>query len=483
MTTKFFTSTPARANLPVGEDHEVYAIFTFTTPEMDNSARPPLDIAVAMDVSGSMSSDNKMGMAKKSLLKLVEHLTDKDRLSIVTFDSSVSTAFEPDTMTSSAKGTAQERIKAMFPGSMTNLSGGILQALSFLTQETPAEGTLQRCLAFTDGQANVGISDPKTLAEAVGEMRSGRTLSTFGYGRDHNADLLAQIAQDGNFHYIDTPDKILTAFGLELGGLISTYAQNVRLTLSPSEGVEIVEVLNDLTVKPQDDGSALIEVDDLLAGQDYSVAVRLKITSRDSHGPRALKMVSASVSYFNVADKKQSSTTSNLKVRFVQKGKEDTEDDKKVMEEVAFQKSIQAQAQAINYAEAGDFDNARLVLQESASFSDGVGTAKSTAFGDLARGLVAENYLDQHSYAASAGETRALRSAMSRKRGATLTKGGVDLTMALGNDAQVATSQAFAAGSGDSNAEVIVLNEAEPAADSNPPTSSSSLGKTRSDRW
>ena len=485
-TINFLTTLPARENLDHTKDNEVFALFSFNPPAMDTSKRPPLDIAVAMDVSGSMSG-GKLDNAKRSLLKLVEHLTDKDRLAVVSFDSNIHTVCAPKPMNAANKKEAIKGIKGMYAGSMTNLSGGLLLALTFLKEQDQREGAIRRCMVFTDGQANVGISDSDQLADAVLEFRSGIGISTFGYGQDHDADLLTKLAQDGDFYYIDTPDKILSAFGAELGGLVSTYAQNVKLILDPVEGVEIAEVLNDLTVKDEE-GKVTIECDDLLAEQEYHIAVRIKIDKRAKNGPRAITLVRAHTTYFDVGAKGTVDTKVTLKVKFVKPSKEDTEDNKIVMEEVAIQKINAAQAQAMGFADAGDFAGAQQVLVASAAYAESVGTAKAGAFAAMSRGLAVENYAGALQYGAGGrSEAMGYRKVVTRRRaGPSGMKGGVDVNAFVGNDLQREMVANFEdKDDADPAADEALLQHAlaEEVKAKADVESSEGLSKSRSNRW
>jgi len=226
---------------------------------------------------------------------------------------------------------------------------------------------------------------------------------------------MTQIAQDGSFYFIDTPDKILTAFGAELGGLISVYGQNVKLTLEPVEGVEILEVMNDLDVS-EEDGKVIVECDDLLAEVPTAIVLRVKIDEREKTGPRVVKMISATCTYLNVTEVKLETLETSLKIRFVKAGKDDTEDNDQVMEEVALQKVINAQAQAIQFADAGDYQGAQQVLYVAA-FAGYVGTVASANYSTLSSNLADEAYASSASYAKNVGVTRSAHTATRRGHG------------------------------------------------------------------
>lgn len=452
-----FSCTPARKNLNHTVENEVYAVVSFNPPAVDAEARAALDLAVALDVSGSMGG-GKLEAAKKSLLKLVEHLTDRDHLSVTTFCTHVEVVFPRIAMTAANKRVAVERISALRPLSSTNLSGGILQALALLRDAQGVDGSVRRCMAFTDGQPNEGIRRPDDIVAAVLEYRGGIGVSTFGYGRDHNADLLGKLAQDGAFYYIDNPDRILTAFGTELGGLVSTYAQNVEVRLSPVAGVEIVEVLNDLTVTTEDiligtdEGGAemklkgaVIRCDDLLAEQPYHVVVKLKVGARDKVFPRDVTLLNASASFFDVTTKKVESVESTLKVRFVKADKADEKDDPKVAEEVAAQMIVKATNEAEKHAAAGDFVRARAAYDTSSAYAGKIETARGGALHAMGLGFTEalgdfDNYTKGGLHLATSN-----KKALSRQRAGSAGSqiGGVVVDELLGSQTQMNFAREF----------------------------------------
>merc|ERR1712151_1430433 len=131
---------------------------------------------------------------------------------------------------------------------------------------------------FTDGLANVGITNHDKLVAAaksalddLGESKS--TLSTFGFGKDHSAELLKNLANiegfQGVYNYVENEDSIGQAFGEALGGLLTTTHQNVQLKLELGEDVKLAEVLTTYTVEGPKGASGrsevLVEVGDLFA--------------------------------------------------------------------------------------------------------------------------------------------------------------------------------------------------------------------------
>jgi len=131
----------------------------------------------------------------------------------------------------------------------TNLSGGLLQGLEEIgSRKETKEATVSTVFLFTDGQASSGIRDAAgilKLVEGVTKKMSGVvSVSTFGFGSDHDAGLLRGISDgtNGMFYYVASAEDIGMAFADSLGGLLSVVAQNLDLTLTAGEGVTISEL-------------------------------------------------------------------------------------------------------------------------------------------------------------------------------------------------------------------------------------------------
>jgi Ca-activated chloride channel family protein len=98
---------------------------------------------------------------------------------------------------------------------------------------------------MTDGQANVGVTEPERLVGLCRTARAaGITTSTIGFGADYDEHLLRQMADagGGSAYYIERPDQAPGVFAEELEGLLSIAAQNVAVTIAPSAAVQLVGV-------------------------------------------------------------------------------------------------------------------------------------------------------------------------------------------------------------------------------------------------
>lgn len=209
----------------------------------------PIYIVAVLDKSGSMSGE-KITMLKETMEKLIKKLRPCDHLGIVSYDSTITVDLQPLLMDEHGKSRATSLIQALAAGSMTNLSGGLMEGLRLIPRDI-ADGTVVSTLLLTDGLANEGVTDTKNITQmmehlwnkADGPKRS--VVYTFGYGKDHNSDMLKQIAQstEGMYYFIENNDKISESFADVLGGLFSVVAQNITLTVEAVNGALISDFL------------------------------------------------------------------------------------------------------------------------------------------------------------------------------------------------------------------------------------------------
>merc|ERR1712096_184545 len=79
----------------------------------------------------------------------------------------------------------------------------------------------------------------------VSPTENAATVYTFGFGSDHDANLLTKISDAGNgmYYFVETEEKIGESFAHCLGGLASTVAQGIQMTVNVVDnGVTIKEV-------------------------------------------------------------------------------------------------------------------------------------------------------------------------------------------------------------------------------------------------
>ena len=111
------------------------------------------------------------------------------------------------------------------------------------------------------------------------------TVSTFGFGSDHNAHMLKEISRVGNglFYCIQTVDQIPRIFAICLGGLLSTIAQNISISIQTLSGATINGILSKNTPKLSNDKKqATVSMEDMQSGEEKDILVDLDLSLVDT---------------------------------------------------------------------------------------------------------------------------------------------------------------------------------------------------------
>ena len=191
------------------------------------------NLVFLIDVSGSMRSDDKLELLKKSFEYLTDQLTEKDTVSIVTYSGNERVVL------TGCPGSQKQRIltavNSLTAGGSTNGQAGLQKAYS-LAADYFIEGGNNRIIMASDGDLNVGISSAEELRAYVETKRDqGIYLSVLGFGtgnyRDANMEALADNG-NGVYYYIDGAAEAEKIFGQDLLGTLYTVAKDVKLQLT-----------------------------------------------------------------------------------------------------------------------------------------------------------------------------------------------------------------------------------------------------------
>ncbi len=270
---------PGRPALRRGEPTELDLLVRVHTPELSaardgqETSRPPLNLALVIDRSGSMGGQ-KMEYARQAAAFAVDQLRAEDRVSVVIFDNVVE-AIVPSTPAAD-KARLKAEIARIHSRGGTDLHSGWVEGGVQVSSHLET-GRLNRVILFTDGQANQGETRIDAIASDVHGLASrGVSTSTLGIGADYNEDLLEAMARsgDGNYYFIESPGQLPSLFAAELRGLLATLGRTVSLGLEPGPGVEILEVYTEL----ERNSYGRLLLPNLLAGAaPLEVVVRLRV--------------------------------------------------------------------------------------------------------------------------------------------------------------------------------------------------------------
>lgn len=278
---------PARRLVrPTGSHRHI--VFSLRVGELARQVeRRPLTVGLVLDRSGSMSG-NKLRDAKRVVQKIFSSLGERDRAAIVIFDEHIDVLQPLAEVTPEVRDRIRRELDAVHARGSTALHEGWLTGCRAIAgDDLPAdERSLARCWLFTDGQANVGETDPERIATEASGIRDNARIgtSTFGFGADYNEELLGPmaVAGGGQFHHLESSQDIARAFEGELGALFAVAAMRVRLEVELAGGMTIESLSayrgSYLNASEQ---SWAVDLGDLAGGEERRVVVTCGFPTED----------------------------------------------------------------------------------------------------------------------------------------------------------------------------------------------------------
>jgi Ca-activated chloride channel family protein len=196
--------------------------------DLPREGRPAANLVFLVDVSGSMSSVDKLPLVQCSLALLADRLGSRDRVSIVVYAGAAGIVLEP----TSSRDAIVEALKNLHAGGSTAGAQGIRLAYD-VARRSMIDNGINRVILATDGDFNVGVTDNQALIDLVERERAaGITLTTLGFGTgNYNEAMMEQIADhgNGNYSYIDSPREAQKVLDEELASTLFTIAHDVKI--------------------------------------------------------------------------------------------------------------------------------------------------------------------------------------------------------------------------------------------------------------
>lgn len=191
---------------------------------------PASNLVFLIDVSGSMSGPERIGLVKASMKMLVDQLRQKDKVSIVVYAGAAGLVLSPTSGDNKTR--IKEAIDNLEAGGSTAGGAGIKLAYKTANDQF-IKGGNNRVILCTDGDFNVGESSDDAMERLIEtERKSGVFLTVLGYGMGNYQDAKMQKLADkgnGNHAYIDGITEAKKVLVNEFGGTLFTIAKDVKL--------------------------------------------------------------------------------------------------------------------------------------------------------------------------------------------------------------------------------------------------------------
>lgn len=254
----------------------------------DDAARSPLNVSVVIDASGSMQGE-PLEAAKRAAVGIIEALSARDRVTVVSFADDIVTHAAGLPADTRGRRAAIAAVRALGTRGCTDLCGGWQRGCELAAELAPTlVSPSSRVILLSDGHANRGITDPAALEAMADQWRErGVYTSTVGIGEGYSAEQLQALASrgGGRMHHAARPEEIIEVVVGELGQILLTAADDVRVTITAPAGATVVP-LGPWPVEIDNtpaDGTVRITLlcGTLTSAQERSLAVRLDLPATE----------------------------------------------------------------------------------------------------------------------------------------------------------------------------------------------------------
>ncbi len=255
---------------------DVFATLEVSAVDVAGARRAPVNLAVVIDRSGSMSGA-KIDHARRAAARLVDLLDEHDRLSVVHYGSDVS-AMGGVFATPENKVRLKRYIANIVDQGGTNIGEGLAAGQAHINRAR-SDFRVNRLLLLSDGQPTVGITSPNGLANIVRRIRdSGVSVTSLGVGADFNEDLMQRLADvgGGSYGFISDSSAMATLFERDLQQAGTMVARTASLSFTLPPGVGFVEVYGRPVHRVGD--TVTITLPDFSARQVEKLVVHLSAT-------------------------------------------------------------------------------------------------------------------------------------------------------------------------------------------------------------
>lgn len=359
-----------RAILPAGGPQKTVIKITLDAPPAPSeSERPPVNLSLVLDRSGSMTG-SKIKQAKEAAIEALRRLGSRDIFSLVVYDQNVETIVPAQ----SAGNTERliPMISRIRPGGSTALFGGVSQGAAEIRKNLDGK-YVHRIILLSDGLANVGPSTPDDLGRlGAALIKENITVTTMGVGTDYNEDLMAKLSQksDGNIYFVESSQDLPRMFAAELGDVLNVVAKKVKVIIEVPDSVKPLTIIGrEGRIKGK---TVELSMNQLYGDQEKYALVEVEIPETKSGSK--MEIATAKVVYENPITRKNEVSIGRSVARFSDNQKKvEKSTNISVVKEYQLNLNALAQEKAISLSDKGMKKEAVQELKKSAEKLKSIG--------------------------------------------------------------------------------------------------------------
>ena len=220
------------ANLTTGADCTMLHLGLNSPLAADPGSRPPLSLAVVVDVSGSMLGD-KLAFVQQGLELLIDGMNDDDEVSLISYSDAATVIAEMQPVAGN-RSSLRETVRSLVAEGATNLEAGLRAGYAEVLSDYDSSRQ-NRVILLSDGNPTAGITGQGPILDmSRGYNSDGIGLTTIGLGQDFNINLMRDLAlqADGNFYFLEDAGAVSEVFEEELSFFVVPVAFDLELTLT-----------------------------------------------------------------------------------------------------------------------------------------------------------------------------------------------------------------------------------------------------------
>lgn len=287
--------TPSKRYVhPFDEPQVIYLLAEIYTDQSSTSAaearqrEAQLNLTLVLDRSNSMNG-TRLDRVKAAANSIIEQLSEKDLLSIVTFNDFAEVVIE------SAKVENRAVLKARV--SMVTASGGteIFKGLSLGVEQNRLHRSneyVNHIILLTDGNTYGDQDDCINLANEL--VDEGIGVSALGIGQEWNDEFLDQLASTtgGVAEYVMNANSVQRFLNDHVRSLANTFAERLQISIAPEADIKLDTAFK-LSPRPQPlpSDQAIIPIGNLQYHRMTNVLFQIELPAKMKEGFRSIARI------------------------------------------------------------------------------------------------------------------------------------------------------------------------------------------------